>query len=186
MNIRLKLAVECDAPFLLKEGCLPRVIHSVDLKYVTMWFREQFSILSSAIFRQRKSFAKALYLNKNHIPEERKQFLQQELLKHYPPGTEVTEELLLDAIDTETGEVNSEYSAHGVKVVEYYKNSPGGLITLENIWREHFVTTMQPKYLPDLWSMNHTTERLTIRATEGRIEEGDLKVAGLGNVKIVQ
>lgn len=63
----------------------------------------QFRILSFKIFRQRKSFAKAIYLNKDFIPEERKQFLQQELLKHYPPGTEVTEELLLDAIDTETG-----------------------------------------------------------------------------------
>lgn len=83
-------------------------------------------------------------------------------------------------------EINSEYSAHGVKVVEFYKNSPGGLINLEKIWREHFVTTMQPKYLPDLWSMDHTTERLTIRATEGRIGEGDLRFAGLGDVKIDQ
>ncbi len=83
-------------------------------------------------------------------------------------------------------ELNSEYSAHGAKVVEYYKNSAGGLITLENIWREHFVTTMQPKYLPNLWSMNHTAERLTIRATEGRIQESDLKFAGLVNVKVDQ
>ncbi len=35
MNIRLKLAAECDAPFLLKEGCMPRVVHSVQLKYVS-------------------------------------------------------------------------------------------------------------------------------------------------------
>lgn len=81
-------------------------------------------------------------------------------------------------------EVNSEYSAHGVKVVEHYKHSAGGLITLENIWKEHFVTTMKPNYLPDLWSMNHTAERLTIRATEGRIQKGDLKFAGLGDVKV--
>lgn len=46
------------------------------------------------------------------------------------------------------------------------------------------MTTMQPKYLPELWSMNHTAERLAIRASEGRIEENDLKYAGLGNVKI--
>ncbi len=57
--------------------------------------------------RQRKSFAKALYLNQDRIPDERKQFLQQELLKHYPTGTEITNELLMDAIDTETGYVNS-------------------------------------------------------------------------------
>lgn len=34
MSIRLKLAAQCEAPFLLKEGCLPRVVHSVELKYV--------------------------------------------------------------------------------------------------------------------------------------------------------
>lgn len=54
-------------------------------------------------FRQRKSFAKALHFNGDRIPDDRKQKLQQELLNYYPPGTEVTEELLLDAIDTETG-----------------------------------------------------------------------------------
>ncbi|XP_037037106.1 exonuclease 3'-5' domain-containing protein 2 isoform X2 [Bradysia coprophila] len=120
MTIRLQLAAECDAPFLLREGCLPRITHSVELK-------------------QRRSFANALYLNENRIPDERKQFLKQELLKHYPPGTEITEQLLVDAMETETGEVNAGYSAHGAKVVEFYKNSDGGLIMLENIWREHFV-----------------------------------------------
>lgn len=82
-----------------------------------------------------------------------------------------------------SSELNPEFSAHGAKVVEYYKHSDGGLITLENIWREHFVSTMQPKYLPELWSMNHTAERLAIRASEGRIEESDLRYAGLGSVK---
>lgn len=32
MNVRLKLAHMCDAPFLLKEGCLPRVVQSERLK----------------------------------------------------------------------------------------------------------------------------------------------------------
>lgn len=53
--------------------------------------------------RQRKSFAKALHLNGDRIPDDRKEFLQQELLKHYPPGTDITDELLLEAIGTETG-----------------------------------------------------------------------------------
>lgn len=78
-------------------------------------------------------------------------------------------------------EVNPGYCGHGERVVEHYKNSAGGLIALENIWREHFMATMQPKYLPELWSMNHTAERLTIRATEGRIKEIDLKFAGLAD-----
>lgn len=55
--------------------------------------------------RPRRSFANALYLNKDRIPDERKKILQQELLKHYPTGTEITDELLLDAMNTETGYV---------------------------------------------------------------------------------
>ncbi|KAG4077221.1 hypothetical protein HA402_005276 [Bradysia odoriphaga] len=102
-----------------------------------------------------------LYRKKDRIPEERKQFFEQELLKYYLPGTEVTEQLLLDAMETQTGEINADYILHGAKVVEFYKNRDGGLIMLENVWREHFVKTMQPKYLPNLWSLNHTTERLT-------------------------
>lgn len=35
MNIRLKLAAECNAPFLLREGCLPRITHSVELRYAS-------------------------------------------------------------------------------------------------------------------------------------------------------
>ncbi|KAG4076504.1 hypothetical protein HA402_005967 [Bradysia odoriphaga] len=101
-TIRLRLAAECDAPF------VPRVTHSVELK-------------------QRKSFAKALYRKKKRIPEKRKQFLEQELLKHYPPGTEITEQLLLDAMETETGEINADYSSHAAKVVEFYKNRDGAV-----------------------------------------------------------
>lgn len=40
MNIRLKLAAQCDAPFLLKEGCLPRVNHSVELKYANKLYNQ--------------------------------------------------------------------------------------------------------------------------------------------------
>ncbi|KAG4066127.1 hypothetical protein HA402_010329 [Bradysia odoriphaga] len=110
-TIRLWLAAECYAPFSLTK---------VGLK-------------------QQKSLAKNLYRKKKRIPEERKQFLEQELLKYYPPGTEVTEQLLLDAMETQTGEINADYSSHGTMVVEFYKNRDGGLIMLENVWREHFV-----------------------------------------------
>lgn len=55
--------------------------------------------------------------------------------------------------------MNENYTAHGEKVVEFYKNSKQGLVTLERMWREHFLETMKPNYLPDLWSVEHNVER---------------------------
>lgn len=56
-------------------------------------------------------------------------------------------------------ETNENYSAHGMKVVEFYKANQQGLVNLERKWREHFLTTMKPKYMPDLWSVEHNVER---------------------------
>jgi hypothetical protein len=38
---------------------------------------------------------------------------------------------------------------------------------------------MHPKFLPKLWNVNHSSDRLMIRANEGRITEEELKMAGL-------
>lgn len=55
--------------------------------------------------------------------------------------------------------MNENYFAHGAKVVEFYQNSKEGLIGLERKWREHFLHTMKPKYMPELWSVEHNVER---------------------------
>lgn len=56
-------------------------------------------------------------------------------------------------------ELNENYSAHGAKVVDFYKQKEGGLVMLERMWREHFINFMKPKYLPDLWSVEHNSQR---------------------------
>ncbi|XP_058805451.1 exonuclease 3'-5' domain-containing protein 2 [Phymastichus coffea] len=68
---------------------------------------------------------------------------------------------------------------HGLKVVQYFEKKDGGLVELEKLWREHFLDTMKPKFLPDLWSVSHNQERLCIRQSENRIEPSDAKVAGI-------
>ena len=40
---------------------------------------------------------------------------------------------------------------------------------------------MKPKYLPELWSVCHNEERLSIRQDQNRIEPSDAKVAGISN-----
>lgn len=57
-------------------------------------------------------------------------------------------------------DVNDNYFAHGEKVVAYFQTQNGGsLIELERIWRKHFLETMKPKFLPNLWSVEHNTQR---------------------------
>ncbi|KAK1125647.1 hypothetical protein K0M31_005205 [Melipona bicolor] len=73
----------------------------------------------------------------------------------------------------------SKCQPHGLKVVQYFHEREGGLVELERMWREHFLLTMKPKYLPNLWSVHHNEERLTIRQSENRIKPEDAKVAGL-------
>lgn len=65
------------------------------------------------------------------------------------------------------------------QVVRYFEQQEGGLVMLEKMWREHFLETMKPRYLPNLWSVSHNQERLVIRQTQKRIEPQDAKLAGL-------
>jgi exonuclease 3'-5' domain-containing protein 2 len=54
---------------------------------------------------------------------------------------------------------NEDYEAHGQKVVEFFTALDGGLLKLEESWRRHFLATMRPKYMPQLWSVTHNEER---------------------------
>lgn len=65
------------------------------------------------------------------------------------------------------------------QVVHSFQRKEGGLLELERMWREHFLLTMKPKYLPNLWSICHNQDRLTIRHSQNTIEPEDAKVAGL-------
>ena len=49
---------------------------------------------------------------------------------------------------------------HGKKVVEHYMKQDGGLLKLVKMWRQQFIETMEPKYLPDFWSIDHNPEDL--------------------------
>lgn len=64
-------------------------------------------------------------------------------------------------------------------MVQHFQKQDSGLIELERMWREHFLSTMKPEYLPSLWSVRHNQERLSIRQAQNRIEPQDAKVAGL-------
>ncbi len=54
---------------------------------------------------------------------------------------------------------NSKFMPHGEKVVQYMMQHEG-LLTLERLWRQHFIATMKPQFLPSYWSVDHSHERL--------------------------
>ncbi|KAI8044161.1 hypothetical protein M5D96_000312 [Drosophila gunungcola] len=112
--------------------------------------------------------------------------MQRTLLDFYTDQTEVTEDILRQAATTEYRVENSDYCQHGERVVQQYRDKFGGLVELERLWREHFLHAMQPRFLPELWNVNHNADRLEVRASEGRVDEADLLVAGLdAKVKVI-
>lgn len=59
-------------------------------------------------------------------------------------------------------EPNVNYFAHGEKVVGYFcrnTGETGGLVELERMWRMHFLDVMVPRYMPELWSVEHSVDK---------------------------
>ncbi|KAK2587500.1 hypothetical protein KPH14_003200 [Odynerus spinipes] len=162
LQLRRKLAELCNAP-------LAGPLTHVRDRSISNWRR-----LHCAI--------KALR-DKSMLPLRRQEELTNIVLE-YTGQQEVTP-ILLDLLDEElknalSSSVNQlKHQPHGLKVVQYFEGKEGGLVELERMWREHFLTTMRPRYLPNLWSVRHNQERLSIRQTQNRIEPQDAKVAGL-------
>ncbi|XP_058839592.1 exonuclease 3'-5' domain-containing protein 2-like [Topomyia yanbarensis] len=157
-NMRLKLASLCMAPYSTRENPKEiRVDNIADLRKA----------------------ARALLYCSEKIPAERKKSLERKVQKLVPKGTEITSALLEHYAHISVAIPNDDYCAHGEKVAEHFKQRPGGLSELEKMWRQHFLRTMKPKHLPELWSVEHNFKRLEIRADEGRVDEQDLLVAGV-------
>uniref|UniRef100_A0A182SU42 3'-5' exonuclease domain-containing protein n=1 Tax=Anopheles maculatus TaxID=74869 RepID=A0A182SU42_9DIPT len=137
--------------------------------------------------------ARALLNSAAKIPPERKQVLEERLLsllnslgsegESEPANgsqiTELTQNLLEEYSNIDISVRNELYCAHGERVVDHFKKTPGGLMQLERRWRENFLQTMRPKHLPPLWSVDHNYKRLEIRAVEGRVNVEDLAIAGI-------
>ena len=49
---------------------------------------------------------------------------------------------------------NEAFISHGQSVVQHMIEN-GGLVKFEKMWREHFINSMNPQHLPDLWSVEH-------------------------------
>ncbi|XP_053553965.1 exonuclease 3'-5' domain-containing protein 2 [Bombina bombina] len=137
-NLKQQLAEEFNAPI----GC-----------------EEGLRLLEDPMRRQVRSGARAL-LNATNLPEQRRAELLQDIKDFYSTEN-VTPETLQEAANLESRVLNETYIPHGLKIVQSF--AKGGLLSLmelERRWRQHFLDTMQPKHLPQRWSVDHNRSKL--------------------------
>ncbi|XP_076804357.1 exonuclease 3'-5' domain-containing protein 2-like [Clavelina lepadiformis] len=121
-------------------------------------------LLEDPTRRSIRSAGHALATNGIKIPQPRKDELERVIKKYYNVE-ELTDDLIHEASKLETRYRNEAYIRHGEKVVKtiYDKEELQGLVNFEKRWRVHFLSTMQPKHLPYLWSVEHNHDRLQER-----------------------
>ena len=105
-----------------------------------------------------RSAAKALLKNSANIPTARREELEAKILNHYKVDS-INDQLLKDAIEMDIREENKKFlGLHGERVVRGLLEE-NGLIEFIKMWRQRFLDTMQPKFLPPLWSVDHNLQK---------------------------
>ena len=112
---------------------------------------------------------------RNKIPMERKSELIRILKEHFEKD-ELGLEIIEAAANIDTCIQNEDYVSHAESVVTYFAENEG-ILKLEKLWRQHFLDSMKPQFLPPNWSIDHQEDRLSVRQEENRIEEKDLELA---------
>ena len=98
--------------------------------------------------------ANALLQSRQTIPASRVAELEQ-IIKDYYEVDVLSTEILEKGRNLEIHIPNADYVPHGLKVVRHFEQNQD-LLVLERRWREHFLITMNPRHLPDLWSVEHS------------------------------
>ncbi|XP_053290308.1 exonuclease 3'-5' domain-containing protein 2 [Pleuronectes platessa] len=115
-------------------------------------------LLEDSDRRRVRSAARALLTAGDGLPEQRRDELQL-LIRGFlnmNERQELSEEAVQHAAGLETRIFNEAYVPHGLKLVQAHAGlGLQGLMDLERRWRQHFLTSMQPRHLPPLWSVDH-------------------------------
>lgn len=115
-------------------------------------------LLEDSDRRRVRSAARALLTAGDGLPELRRLELQH-LIRDFLNLNQdqlLNAETLQHVAGLETRILNEAYVPHGLKVVRAHaERGLQGLMELERRWRQHFLTTMEPRHLPQLWSVDH-------------------------------
>ena len=104
-----------------------------------------------------RNAAWALLRTRSTIPEPRVTELEK-VVKKYLNVDFVSQELLQETANIDARNWNEYYQAHGERVCDSYQKR--GLVQLQQRWRKHFLDTMQPKHLPQFWSVTHNLQKM--------------------------
>ncbi|XP_056623772.1 exonuclease 3'-5' domain-containing protein 2 isoform X2 [Triplophysa dalaica] len=122
---------------------------------------EGIRLLDDADRRRVRSAARALLSAGDGMPESRREELLSVIQSFFcDEQEEVTQEMLQKAATLETKIFNESYVPHGLKVVRAYaEHGLRGLMELERRWRQHFLASMHPRFLPPLWAVTHNHDK---------------------------
>jgi len=101
-----------------------------------------------------RSAAKALASRADEIPRERRSVLEN-IVKEFLQEDEINVDKLKTLAEIGTAKENKFYiGSHGERVVKKLIEN-GKLREFIKMWREHFLSTMKPEFLPIYWSVDH-------------------------------
>ncbi|KAB5562274.1 hypothetical protein PHYPO_G00016030 [Pangasianodon hypophthalmus] len=157
----LLLCTSCHAASNVYDGFLKQQL--ADEFSAPQGCEEGVRMLEDSDRRRVRSAARALLSANDSMPASRREELLSVVHAYFckeGEEREVTEGMLNTAANLETRIFNESYVPHGLKVVQAYaERGLRGLIELERRWRQHFLSCMQPKFLPPLWSVDHNHEK---------------------------
>ncbi|KAL0969483.1 hypothetical protein UPYG_G00227900 [Umbra pygmaea] len=155
----LLLCTSCHAASNVHDGFLKQQL--ADEYTAPQGCEEGVRLLEDSDRRRVRSAGRALLTAGEGLPGPRREELQDVIRSFYNnPDVELTPDLLQTAADLETRIFNESYVPHGLKVVKAHaEQGLRGLMGLERRWRQHFLSTMTPRYLPPLWSVSHNHDK---------------------------
>lgn len=152
----LLLCTSCHAASNVHDGFLKQAL--AEEYCAPQGCEEGVRLLEDTDRRRVRSAARALLSAREGLPETRKQELE-ELIKNYlnmDHDQPLTNDTINQVASLETRIFNETYIPHGLKVVRAHaERGLQGLMELERRWRQHFLSSMHPKHLPPLWSVDH-------------------------------
>ncbi|CAL4182676.1 unnamed protein product, partial [Meganyctiphanes norvegica] len=104
------------------------------------------------------------------LPSEKVAELEQ-LLKDYYQCDTVTSDLIQKASNLEIKIPNENYEPHGLKVYKAYEKI--GITKFERRWREYFLSSMNPNFMPEHWSINHNEYKMELKINRLPIDHPD-------------
>lgn len=135
-QLKASLAEECQAPFNSRTYSKSR--EDAGLKKV-------------------RSAARALLYSGDELPQDRRFDLWVILWQFYGRD-HLTREQLKAAAQLDIQIERTDFVPHGEKVIRFYERR--GLINLERKWRQHFLVSMDPQFMPKYWSVDHNHARI--------------------------